>query len=36
MIFRLVASVGQGKILSPHKESNLRPSDRISNVDSVM
>ena len=27
MFFRLVTSVGQGKILSPHKESNLRPSD---------
>ena len=27
MFFRLVMSVGQRKILSPHKESNLRPSD---------
>ena len=25
--FRLVTSVEQRKILSPHKESNLRPSD---------
>ena len=25
--FRLVKSVEQRKILSPHKESNLRPSD---------
>ena len=25
--FRLVTSVGQRKILSPHKESNLKPSD---------
>ena len=27
MFFRLVTSVGQEKILSPHEESNLRPSD---------
>ena len=27
MFFRLVMSVGQRKILSPHEESNLRPSD---------
>ena len=27
MFFRLVTSVGQRKILSPHEESNLRPSD---------
>ena len=27
MFFRLVTSVGQEKILSPHKESNFRPSD---------
>ena len=26
-VFRLVASVGQRKNLSPHEESNLRPSD---------
>ena len=26
-VFRLVTSVGQRKILSPHEESNLRPSD---------
>ena len=26
MFFRLVTSVGQGKILWPHEESNLRPS----------
>ena len=26
MFFRLVTSVGQRKILSPHEESNLRPS----------
>ena len=25
--FGLVTSVGQGKLLSPHEESNLRPSD---------
>ena len=25
--FDLVLSVGQGKLLSPHEESNLRPSD---------
>ena len=25
-IFRLVTSVGQKKILSPHEESNFRPS----------
>ena len=27
MLFRLIASVRQEKILSPHEESNLRPSD---------
>ena len=27
MVFRLVTSVGQRKILSPHEESNLRASD---------
>ena len=27
MVFRLVTSVGQGKILSPHEESNLRSSN---------
>ena len=27
MFFCLVTSVGQRKILSPHEESNLRPSD---------
>ena len=27
IFFRLVTSVGQRKILSPHEESNLRPSD---------
>ena len=27
MFFRLVTSVGQRKILNPHEESNLRPSD---------
>ena len=27
MFFRLVTSVGQRKILSPHEESNLRTSD---------
>ena len=27
MFFRLVTSVGQRKILSPHEETNLRPSD---------
>ena len=27
MFFLLVTSVGQRKILSPHEESNLRPSD---------
>ena len=27
MCFRLVTSVGQRKILSPHEESNLRSSD---------
>ena len=27
MFFHLVTSVGQRKILSPHEESNLRPSD---------
>ena len=32
MFFRLVTSVGQRKILSPHDESNLRPSDLRSNV----
>ena len=26
MFFRLITSVGQRKILSPHEESNLRPS----------
>ena len=26
MFFRPVTSVGQGKILSPHEKSNLRPS----------
>ena len=26
-IFRLITSVGQRKIPSPHEESNLRPSD---------
>ena len=25
--FGLLMSVGQGKLLSPHEESNLRPSD---------
>ena len=32
MFFRLVTSVGQRKILSPHEESNLRPSDLHSNA----
>ena len=27
LVFRLVTSVGQGKILSPHEESNLRYSN---------
>ena len=27
MFFRLLTGVGQRKILSPHEESNLRPSD---------
>ena len=27
MFFRLVTSMGYRKILSPHEESNLRPSD---------
>ena len=27
MFFRLVTSVGERKILGPHEESNLRPSD---------
>ena len=27
MFFRLVTSLGQRNILSPHEESNLRPSD---------
>ena len=26
-VFRLVTSLGPKKILSPHEESNLRPSD---------
>ena len=26
-VFRLVTSAGQGKILSPHEESNLKLSD---------
>ena len=26
-VFRLVTTVGQRKTLSPHEESNLRPSD---------
>ena len=32
IFFRLVTSVGQRKILSPHEESNLRPSDLRSDV----
>ena len=32
MFFRLVTSVGQKKILSPHEESNLRPSDLCSDA----
>ena len=32
MFFRLVTSVGQRKILSPHEESILRPSDLHSNA----
>ena len=32
MFFRLVTSVGQKKILSPHEESNLKPSDLHSNA----
>ena len=32
MCFRLVTSVGQRNILSPHEESNLRPSDLRSDV----
>ena len=32
MFFRLVTSVGQRKILSPHEESNLKPSDLHSNA----
>ena len=32
MFFRLVTSVGQRKIPSPHEESNLRPSDLRSDV----
>ena len=37
-VFRLVTSVAQRKILSPHEESSVSVSDsaRISNVDSVM
>ena len=35
MFFRLVTSVGQWKILSPHEESNLRPSDLRSDVRKV-
>ena len=35
MFFRLVTSVGQWKILSPYKESNLRPSDLRSDVRKV-
>ena len=31
-VFCLVTSVGQRKILSPHEESNLRPSDLHSNA----
>ena len=37
-VFRLVASVGQRKNLSPHEESNLRPSGGaidIANPDSI-
>ena len=32
MFFRLVTSMGQKKILSPHEESNLRPSDLCSDA----
>ena len=32
MFFRLVTSVEQKKILSPHEESNLRPSDLCSDA----
>ena len=32
MFFRLVTSVGYRKILSPHEESNLRPSDLCSDA----
>ena len=32
IFFRLVTSVGQRKIQSPHEESNLRPSDLRSDV----
>ena len=32
MFFRLVTSVGQRKILSPHEESNLWPSDLCSDA----
>ena len=32
MFFRLVTSMGQRKILSPHEESNLKPSDLHSNA----
>ena len=32
IFFRLVTSMGQRKILSPHEESNLRPSDLRSDV----
>ena len=31
-VFRLVASVEQRKNLSPHEESNLRPSDGAINI----
>ena len=32
MFFRLVTNVGYRKILSPHEESNLRPSDLCSDA----
>ena len=32
MFFHLVTSVGYRKILSPHEESNLRPSDLCSDA----
>ena len=32
MFFRLVTSMGYRKILSPHEESNLRPSDLCSDA----